>query len=99
MKSLATEIVESIIELGLVEKAIIEGDSTIFVWAANYEEQLEARLGEILGNRIRQHAKNPDSINEFLDLVTHGIRKGDSIEVASSLAACGFALKALEIKI
>ncbi len=99
MKSLAAEIVESIIELGLVEKAIIEGDSTIFVWAANYEEQLEARLAEILGRRIKAHAKNPETIVEFEGLVKYGVDKGDSAQFAETLALCGFALKALEIKI
>ena len=46
-------IIDAVIRAGAIETAIQEGDATIFVWAANAPEQVEAALAEA-GYRVEK---------------------------------------------
>lgn len=98
-KSLATEVIDGIIRLGVVEKAIHEGDATIFVWAANAEEQIDALLSELLANRIKRYAVDPKSQTLFNSMLMAGALNGDTDPEILKRALASFALEALDIEI
>lgn len=47
-------IVQAVIRAGAVEQAIVEENGTVFVWAANADEQIEAALDEAGWKIIRK---------------------------------------------
>jgi len=97
--SLSTEVLDGIMKLGVVERAIHEGDATVFVWAANAEEQMDALLAELLSNRIKRYALNPESQTLFNSMLMAGALKGDSDQEILKRALASFALAALDIEI
>jgi len=52
-ESLGEILIDAVIRAGAIESAIQAGDATVFVWAANAPEQIEAALAEA-GYRVEK---------------------------------------------
>lgn len=75
---LGQHIVDSVVESGAIERMIQEGDSRIFVWASNANEQAEAAFLKRIDSEIRSYANSDDNITDFLSLLKVGTERGHS---------------------
>lgn len=74
--NLGNEIIQAVIRADAIERAIHEGDATIFVWKANAAEQIEAALSLVIQDRIRRFASSEKSVMDMAGLLKVGTEKG-----------------------
>ena len=97
--NLGHEIIQAIIRADAIERAIFEGDATIYVWKANAAEQIEAALSPVIQQKIRDFAKSEGAIMDVAGLLKVGAERGAPFQEIATRINASTLLNFFEIEI